>query len=128
MGVSPFLLFIKKYGKDASLKGLKFAQRGVALGKKWKALPAAEKAAFVATAKKTATPKRTKVPVTVLKKAVAKGIPLKFVRKSWYSTKGSSTAGRLNKIAKTAGIQVRKAAKKAAPAKKTAATKKVSKK
>ena len=131
MAVSPFLVFLKQSAKNASLKGLSGVARAKAVGKLYKALPAAEKAALVKTAKATKLPPRTKVQRSVTKVAVAKGIPLALVRKNWFSTKGS-TSSRLNKIAKAAGITVRKP-KKDAPVKKVAvkkaaATKKVAKK
>ena len=142
MAVSPFLVFLKQSAKNASLKGLSGVARAKAVGKLYKALPAAEKAALVKTAKATKLPPRTKVQRSVTKVAVARGIPLALVRKNWFSTKGSTTSSRLNKIAKAAGITVRKpkkavAVKKVAvkavatkkvAVKKAAATKKVAKK
>ena len=134
MAVSPFILFARKNVKPASLKGLSVPARGKALGKLYKALPAADKAALIKAAKATPAFKRTKVVRSVQKQAVALGIPLKFVRASWYKTAGSSTPAKLRNIAKANNIKIRVAkkavavVKKAAPAKKVVATKKVAKK
>ena len=132
MAVSPFLLFVRKNGKHASLKGLAVPARGKALGKMYKALSVADKAALVKAAKATAAPKRTKVQRSVLVQAKALGVPSGIVKKRWAAAKGSSTASKLRAIAKTANIKVRVAKKPVATkkpvAKKAVATKKTAKK
>ena len=136
MAVSPFLLFVRKNKTNAALAKLAVPARGKALGKLYKALPAAEKAALIKTAKATPAPKRTKVQKSVLVKAKALGVPSGVVKAAWFKTKGNSTKAKLVAIAKAKNIKIRKVkvVKAAAPkkvvkvAKKAAATKKVAKK
>ena len=108
MAVSPYALFMRKHAKNPALKGLAIAQRGKATAKLYKALPAAEKAALIKTAKATPAFKRTKVVSSVRSQARALGIPVALVKKQWYSTKGSSTQTRLRAIAAKAKITPRK--------------------
>ena len=114
MAVSPYLLFIRKNSQSAALKKLPFIARGKALGKMYKALPAAEKAALVKAAKATPAPKHTKIRASVRKQARDSKVSVGLVKKLWKKTEGSSTAVRLARIAKT--VAPRKVAAKKTPA------------
>ena len=108
MGVSPYSLFLRQHAKNPALKGLPIAKRGKASARLYNALPAAEKAALVKTAKATPAFKRTKVAASVRAQARSLGVPIALVKKQWFATKGSNTASKLKAIATKAKITTRK--------------------
>eukprot|EP00744_Colponema_vietnamica_P015818 GILI01022176.1.p1 GENE.GILI01022176.1~~GILI01022176.1.p1 ORF type:complete len:127 (+),score=27.64 GILI01022176.1:55-381(+) len=108
MGVSPYSIFLRQTAKNQALNKLPIGKRGKAVAKLYKALSASDKAALIKQAKATPVFKRNRVNSSVLEQARAKKIPTGLVRRSWFSTKGS-TQSRLNKIALKAGLKVRTA-------------------
>ena len=94
MGVSPYALFLKQTKGSISLLGLSATQRAKALGKQWRALPAAQKAEFVRKAKThPAFPKR-------VRKARKAGPFAKFIQANYKSVKSLPFNQRLAALAK----------------------------
>ena len=111
MAIGAFSKFIQETSKNAALKNLKFIARGKKMGQMYRALSKADKAALSKRAAAAKKPKHVKVQASIRVMGRAKGIPVKLIKKVWHSTKGASTAGRLNAIAKKAGLKVRRVKK-----------------
>ena len=109
MGVSPFSIFIQQNYKKAT--GKTIAERGRALGKMYRAMPAADKAKLVAAAKKAPAFKRTKIAASVRKLSRKMGVPVAVLKKHYFSVKASSTAAKIRAVAQKAKVPVRKARK-----------------
>jgi hypothetical protein len=94
--LTSFGLFMRMTAKDAALNALPVAKRGKALGKMWRALPAAQKKTMAAQAKKVLVkPKAPKV-----KKARKPTAYNLFVKKNYASVKNLAPKQRLAAIGK----------------------------
>ena len=93
-GVSPFLLFVKRFGKSPQLDGLKIANRGRKLGKMYRALSRVELAKLKAEAAKTTFPKKRVVPKQPRKPSAYN----LFVKRNWNTVRGKAPE-RLSKLA-----------------------------
>ena len=94
LGCSPYAVFLRS--TKGMYGGLKAVQRSRLVAKKWGALPAAEKAKFVATAKKTTFKRKPKPP----KKKRSAGPFAKFVKANYKSVANLPFKQRLRTLAK----------------------------
>ena len=92
--VSPFAVFIKRFGNSAELAGLKITARGRKLGKMYRALSRAELAKLKAEAAKTTFPKKRVVPKQPRKPSAYN----LFVKRNWNTVNGKAPQ-RLIKLA-----------------------------
>ena len=92
--VSPYTLFLKRFGNSKELAGLKIAQRGRKLAKMYHSLSRNALAKLKADAKKTPYPKRRVKVVKPRKPTVYSH----FVRRNYHTVRGSGN-DRFKKLA-----------------------------
>ena len=104
MAVSTYSVFLSRFGSKITASS--FLARAPKLAKAFKALPKTELAKLSAIAKKTPSHKSSKVRRSVLAAGVARQLPPSVIRKHWFTTKATTTVGRLNAIAVKAKLPI----------------------